>query len=94
MKKLFAILQGLDCVQCIYWIISSLALRIADDINNSITSCTILSMTYIFIINFEFLLMNFILSNFRRISSNPIDGIFKPFKNIFKYTINKILYYP
>jgi len=29
--------------------------------------------------------MNFLLNNFRQISSNPIHGIFKPFKNMFKY---------
>ena len=85
MKKLFAVLQALDCIQSIYWIISSLTLRTSGDINNNITSCTLLSIIFLFIINFEFLLMNFMLNNFRRISSNPIHGIFKPFKNIFKY---------
>ena len=85
MKKLFMALQILDCIQSIYWLFSSLSFQNAEDIKNNTTGCTILSFTYIFIINFEFLMMNFLLSNFRRISSNPIDGIFKPFKNIFKY---------
>ena len=85
MKKLFMVLQILDCIQSIYWLFSSLTIQNAEDIKNNTTGCTVLSFTYIFIINFEFLLMNFLLSNFRRISSNPIDGIFKPFKNIFKY---------
>ena len=85
MKKLFIVLQILDCIQSIYWIISSLAYKTADDIKNSITSCSVLSCIYIFVINFEFFLMNFLLNNFRQISSNPIHGIFKPFKNMFKY---------
>ena len=85
MKKLFMALQILDCIQSINWLFSSLSFQNAEDIKNNTTGCTILSFTYIFIINFEFLMMNFLLSNFRRISSNPIDGIFKPFKNIFKY---------
>ena len=81
MKKLFMVLQILDIIQSIYWIISSLNFQTAEDIKNNQISCTILSITYIFIINFQFLLMIFLLRNFRRISSNPIDGIFKPFKN-------------
>ena len=87
MKKLFMVLQILDIIQSIYWIISSLNFQTAEDIKNNPISCSILSITYIFIINFQFLLMIFLLRNFRRISSNPIDGIFKPFKNIFKYLI-------
>ena len=85
MKKLFLVLQILDCIQSIYWIFSSLSFQNADDIKNNTTGCTVLSFIYLFIVNFEFLFMNFLLSNFRRISSNPIDGIFKPFKNIFRY---------
>ena len=46
MKKLFIVLQILDCIQSLYWIFSSLIFKI---------------------------------------SSNPIHGIFKPFKNMFKY---------
>ena len=87
MKKLFAVLQVLDCIQSIYWILSSLFFQTANDIKNNITLCSILSLIYIFVINFEFLLMNFLLNNFKRISSNPIHGIFKPYKNLIKYII-------
>ena len=87
MKKLFAVLQVLDCIQSIYWILSSLLFQTANDIKNNITLCSILSLIYIFVINFEFLLMNFLLNNFKRISSNPIHGIFKPYKNLIKYII-------
>ena len=85
MKKLFIFLQILDCIQSIYWIVSSILFKSANDIKNNINFCSILSITYIFVINFEFLLMNFLLNNFKRISSNPIHGIFKPYKNMFKY---------
>ena len=87
MKKLFAVLQMLDCIQSIYWISSAFSFQSADDIKNHSSNCSLLSIIYIFIVNFEFLLMNFLLSNFRRISSNPIDGIFKPFNNILKYIL-------
>ena len=85
MKKLFTVLQVLDCIQSLYWIISSLLFKTAKDIKNKANICSSLSLTYIFVINFEFILMNFLLNNFKRISSNPIHGIFKPYKNIFKY---------
>ena len=85
MRKLFMVLQILDCIQSIYWIYSSLNFQTAENIKNNAVGCTLLSFTYIFIINFEFLLMIFLLRNLRRISSNPIDGIFKPYKNLFKY---------
>ena len=87
MKKLFAVLQVLDCIQSVYWILSSISFQTANDIKNNITFCSILSLTYIFVINFEFLLMNFLLNNFKRISSNPIHGIFKPYKNMIKYIL-------
>ena len=87
MKKLFTVLQVFDCIQSIYWIISSILFKTARDIKNNATFCSILSLTYIFVINFEFLLMNFLLNNFKRISSNPIHGIFKPYKNIIKYIV-------
>ena len=85
MKRLFTVLQIIDCIQSIYWIISSILFKTAKDIKNNQTFCSILSLTYICAINFEFLLMNFLLNNFKRISSNPIHGIFKPYKNIIKY---------
>ena len=87
MIKLFTVLQVLDCIQSVYWIISSILFKTANDIKNNIPVCSILSLTYIFVINFEFLLMNFLLNNFKRISSNPIHGIFKPYKNIVKYIL-------
>lgn len=92
MKKLFAVLQVLDCIQSIYWILSSLLFQTANDIKNNIPFCSILSLIYIFVINFEFLLMNFLLNNFKRISSNPIHGIFKPYKNMIKYIIVSFLF--
>ena len=87
MIKLFTVLQVLDCIQSIYWIISSILFKTANDIKKNTTFCSILSLTYIFVINFEFLLMNFLLNNFKRISSNPIHGIFKPYKNLVKYIL-------
>ena len=92
MEKLFIFLQIVDCVQSFYWIVSFLFFKTANDIKNNIIFCSILSTTFIFATNFEFLLMNFLLNNFKRISSNPIHGIFKPYKNMFKYLTLSFLF--
>ena len=54
MKKLFTVLQVLDCIQSLYWIISSLLFKTAKDIKNKANICSSLSLTYIFVINFNY----------------------------------------
>ena len=82
MKKLFTVLPVLDCITCIYWIVSSTAFRKAEDILNNKAPCAILSIIYFSVFTFEFIFINFILIHFRKISLNPIEGILKPGKNI------------
>ena len=85
MKKLFAVLPILDCITSIYWLISSLVFKNAQEINNKQIGCWFLSIIYFSVFTFEFIFINFILIHFRKISLNPIEGILKPGKNILKY---------
>ena len=85
MKKLLSVLPILDCVNSLYWIISSIKFSNAESINENKIFCTTLSIIYFSVLNFEFIFFNFILIHFRKISLNPIEGILKPGKNIKKY---------
>ena len=82
MKKLFAILPVLECITSIYWIISSVAFKRAQNIFDHKNFCATLSIIYFTVFIFEFIFINFILIHFRKISLNPIEGILKPGKNI------------
>ena len=91
MKKLFAVFPFLDCITCIYWIISSSIFRNAGIISENVLSCRTLSIIYFSIFTFEFIFINFILIHFRKISLNPIEGILKPSRNIKKYLAISII---
>ena len=92
MKKLFTVLPVLDCITCIYWILSCSIFWRAQVINDNPTICTILSILYLLVFNFEFMYINFVLIHFRKISLNPIEGILKPEKNLIIYFIISIIY--
>ena len=88
MKKLFNVLPVLDCITCLYWILSSSIFWKAEVIKNHENICFSLSILYISVFTFEFIFINFILIHFRKISLNPIEGILKTRKkyiNIFYY---------
>ena len=91
MKKLFTVLPVLECITSIYWIISSTLFKKAEYICNKPIFCFILSITYYVVYIFEFIFINFILVNFRKISLNPLEGILKPGKNIKKYIIISLI---
>ena len=92
MKKLFTVLPVLDCITCIYWILSCSIFWRAQVINDREIICFILSILYLFVFNFEFMYINFVLIHFRKISLNPIEGILKPEKNLVIYFIISIIY--
>ena len=92
MKKLFTVLPILDCITCIYWILSCSIFWRAQVINDHEIICTILSILYLLVFNFEFMYINFVLIHFRKISLNPIEGILKPEKNLIIYFIISIVY--
>ena len=92
MKKLFNVLPVLDCITCLYWILSSSIFWKAEVIKNHENICFSLSILYISVFTFEFIFINFILIHFRKISLNPIEGILKPEKNILIYFIISIVF--
>ena len=91
MRKLFGFLPITDCLISIYWILSSFFFKRLSDIKKNYIYCSILSLFYIFIFTFQFVLINFILYHFRKINTNPIEGILKPDKNVRLYIIISIL---
>lgn len=92
MKKLFTVLPVLDCITCIYWILSSSYFWKAEVIKDHTSLCFCLSILNISVFTFEFIFINFILIHFRKISLNPIEGILKPEKNILIYFIISIVF--
>ena len=92
MKKLFNVLPVLDCITCLYWILSSSFFWRAEVIKQHENICFSLSILYISVFTFEFIFINFILIHFRKISLNPIEGILKPEKNILIYFIISIVF--
>ena len=87
MELLFKILTIIDLLISIYWIISSLIFYNAFQIKEYNEGCAILSLVYIFIFNFQFIFLNFILHHFKKINMNPIEGILRPTKNILFYVL-------
>ena len=92
MKKLFNVLPVLDCITCVYWILSSSIFWRAEVIKKHENICFSLSILYVSVFTFEFIFINFILIHFRKISLNPIEGILKPEKNILIYFIISIVF--
>ena len=85
MKQLFAIIPVLDGLTSIYWMISSTVFATAELIERFAGFCHVTAMIYLAIFTFEFVLINFILTHFRKISLNPIEGILKPERHIYTY---------
>ena len=92
MKKLFTVLPVLECITCIYWILSCSIFWKAKVMEEHHTICSLLSIFYLCTFTFEFIFINFILIHFRKISLNPIEGILKPEKNIIIYFIISIVF--
>ena len=90
MKKLFAIIPVLDGLASIYWMISSSVFATANLISKFRGYCFAAAIVYLTIFTFEFILINFILIHFRKISLNPIEGILKPERHIVTYLLVSI----
>ena len=67
MKKLFAVLPVLDAITSLYWIISAIAFRNDQKINDRKETFTLLSVIYYSVFTFEFIFINFILIHFRKL---------------------------
>ena len=91
MKKLFQILPILDLIISVYWILSTIFFYNAKQISIYREYCSIMSLTYLSILSFYFCFMCLLLKHFRKINTNPIEGIIKTKINIILYIIISII---
>ena len=87
LRKIFLIFPVTDLITSVYWLISSLRLYDLSHIRDEYKLCAINSLIYIDVTTFQFTLINFLLFHFRKINTNPIEGILKPNKNVILYVI-------
>lgn len=87
MKKLFIFPSFTELIISIYWILSIIFFRTAENMKSNKKICTALSMIYLFVLVFNFTFENILLYHLNKINKNPIEGILKPDKNIIKYII-------
>ena len=89
MRRIFLIFPVTDILTSIYWLISSIYFynlkQIAEKENRRL--CSLISCFFIHVNTFQLTLINFILFHFRKINTNPIEGILKPNKKIVIYGI-------
>ena len=81
MRRIFLIFPLTDLLTSIYWLISSVRFYNNQRIQNENKFCSIISLFYIHVTTFQFILINFLLYLFRKINTNPIEGILKPNKS-------------
>ena len=87
MRKIFLIFPFIDLLTSIYWLVSWIFFYDLQHIMDKSKYSAILSVIYMNIGTFQFSLINIILFHFRKISSNPIEGILKPNRNLIIYII-------
>ena len=87
MRKLFLIFPLTDFLSSIYWLISFTYFYDLKQIEKNYKFCAIISTIYIDITTFQFTLINFLLYHFRKINTNPIEGILKPNTKFILYII-------
>ena len=87
MRRIFLIFPFTDLLTSIYWLTSSIRFYKLSQIEKDINICAMISCFYMHVNNFQLSLINFLLFHFRKINTNPIEGILKPNKNILKYII-------
>ena len=87
MRQIFLIFPITDLFSSIYWLISSFKFYELNQIKENITLCSLISIYYLFLIIFQFILINILLFHFRKINQNPLDSIFNPKRKLFIYLI-------
>ena len=87
MRQIFLIFPFTDLFTSIYWLISSIKFYELEKIKENITFCSLNSVFYIFLITFQFILINILLFHFRQINKNPLEAIFNPKRKLFIYII-------
>ena len=87
MRKIFLIFPFTDFLTSIYWLLSWIKFYELRKIEEDIKFCAISGLFYIDVTTFQFTLINFILFHFRKINTNPIQGILKPDRRVIIYVI-------
>ena len=87
MRKIFLIFPFTDLLTSIYWLWSWIKFDIMQKIKEQINSCSLAAVFYIDVTTFQFTLINFLLFHFRKINTNPIEGILKPDRKVIIYII-------
>ena len=87
MRRLFLIFPFTDLLTSIYWIFSVFYFDTLEKIKNNITLCSLNSVYYLFLLTFQFILINILLFHFRKINKNPLDAIFNPNRKLILYLI-------
>ena len=87
MRKIFLIFPFTDLLTAIYWLISALIFYDLEHIQNNILGCSLASCLFMHVSIFQLTFINALLFHFRKINTNPIEGILKPNKRIIIYSI-------
>ena len=87
MRKIFLIFPFTDFLTSIYWLLSWIKYYELRKIEEDIKFCAFSGLFYIDVTTFQFTLINFILFHFRKINTNPIQGILKPDRRVIIYII-------
>ena len=91
MKKMFKVLPILDFLTSLYWLISSTFFITVGDIYNNKILASFLSFIYIFLLIFNLSFINCMLTHFRKINFDPIEGIIKSDKSFLQYIVRSII---
>ena len=87
MKRIFLIFPFTDIFTSIYWLVSVIEFSDLEKIKQNIILCSVNSLFYIFLITFQFILINILLYHFRKINKNPLDAIYKQNTKLILYLI-------
>ena len=92
MRRIFLIFPFTDFLTSIYWFFSWLRFHELRHMQDKPKPCSIVALFYFNISTFQFTLINFILFHFRKINTNPIEGILKPNKKVVIYIITSFIF--
>ena len=85
--KIFLIFPFTDLFTSLYWLLSSIKLKDLASIKENITLCFVNAVFYLFLMTFQFILINIILFHFRKINKNPLEAIYNPKRKLILYLI-------
>ena len=87
MHRIFLIFPFTDLLNSIYWLVSAIGYNELEKIKKNMRLCALNSVFYIFLITFQFILINILLIHFRKINKSPLEAINNPNKKLIIYLI-------